>query len=61
VELQGPTVEIMHVAGPLGTNTFPAISEMIRLLDGIKWTTIDSANVRETRFRITFAGDLLRE
>jgi hypothetical protein len=61
VELQGPTVEIMHHVGPLGTDKLPSFGEFIRLLDRVEWRTTDSNSVRETRFRIKLAGDLLRE
>jgi hypothetical protein len=30
-------------------------------LDRVEWRTTDSNSVRETRFRIKLAGDLLRE
>jgi hypothetical protein len=57
VELDGPTVELLR-NDEIDTllDAFPAMAEAVRLVDAAEWTTVDrDADLRETRFRATFA------
>jgi hypothetical protein len=56
VELQGPTA-IQFRTDDLKSliETFPALAEAVRMVDGAEWTTVDNDDLRVTRFRAAFA------
>jgi len=55
VKLSGPVVEQLRSETPYPLDFVFGVSEIIRMLDKIEWTTIDANNIRETRARVTFA------